>query len=91
MPLVDRCLRDADAPKVLALEDLVGPLIEEGHKTLVFSQFVTLLDLLRYKAKQQGWPHFENSDTGGRAASMRNDWRGFCRTAALARTLLSSA
>jgi SNF2 family DNA or RNA helicase len=56
--LVDGSLRHADSPKMLALEDLVGPLIEEGHKTLVFSQFVTMLDLLRDKAKQQGWPHF---------------------------------
>jgi SNF2-related domain/Helicase conserved C-terminal domain len=56
--LVDVSLRHAEAPKVLALEDLIGPLIEEGHKTLVFSQFVTMLDLLRDKAKKQDWPHF---------------------------------
>jgi SNF2 family DNA or RNA helicase len=56
--LVDARLREAESAKVSALEDLLGPLIEEGHKALVFSQFVTMLDLLREKVKQRGWPHF---------------------------------
>jgi SNF2 family DNA or RNA helicase len=37
---------------------LLEPLLEEGHKVLVFSQFVTMLDLLRENVKQRGWPHF---------------------------------
>ena len=53
--LVDATLREAESAKVSAL---LEPLIEEGHKTLVFSQFVTMLDLLREKVKQRGWPHF---------------------------------
>jgi superfamily II DNA or RNA helicase len=56
--LVDARLRAAESAKVSALEDLLGPLIEEGHKVLVFSQFATMLDLLREKLKQRGWPHF---------------------------------
>ena len=56
--LVDATLLEAESAKVSALEDLLEPLIEEGHKTLVFSQFVTMLDLLREKVKQRGWPHF---------------------------------
>ena len=56
--LVDARLREAESAKVSALEELLEPLIEEGHKTLVFSQFVTMLDLLREKVKQRGWPHF---------------------------------
>jgi SNF2 family DNA or RNA helicase len=56
--LVDARLRGAESPKVSALEDLLEPLIEEGHKALVFSQFVTMLDLLRERVKQCGWPHF---------------------------------
>jgi hypothetical protein len=56
--LVDARLREAESAKVSALEDLLEPLIEEGHKALVFSQFVTMLDLLRDKVKQRGWPHF---------------------------------
>jgi superfamily II DNA or RNA helicase len=56
--LVDARLREAESAKVSALEDLLEPLIEGGHKALVFSQFVTMLDLLREKVKQRGWPHF---------------------------------
>ena len=56
--LVDANLREAESAKVSALEDLLEPLLEEGHKVLVFSQFVTMLDLLRENVKQRGWPHF---------------------------------
>lgn len=56
--LVDAKLRRAEAAKVSALEDLLEPLMEEGHKVLVFSQFVTMLDLLRETVNQHGWPHF---------------------------------
>jgi SNF2 domain-containing protein/helicase-like protein len=56
--LVDANLRQAESAKVSALEDLLEPLLEEGHKVLVFSQFVTMLDLLRENVKQRGWPHF---------------------------------
>jgi SNF2 family DNA or RNA helicase len=37
---------------------LLEPLIEEGHKVLVFSQFVTMLDILRENARDRGWRHF---------------------------------
>ena len=55
---MDATLREAESAKVSALEDLLEPLIEEGHQVLVFSQFVTMLDLLREKVNQHGWPHF---------------------------------
>ena len=32
--------------------------MEEGHKVLVFSQFVTMLDILRNILKERKWPHF---------------------------------
>jgi SNF2 family DNA or RNA helicase len=32
--------------------------MEEGHKVLVFSQFVTMLDLLRDKMDERQWPYF---------------------------------
>jgi SNF2 family DNA or RNA helicase len=51
-------LQTAESAKVAALEDLLESLMEEGHKALVFSQFVTMLDLLRQKASQRGWRHF---------------------------------
>jgi SNF2 family DNA or RNA helicase len=56
--LVDRTLRGAQSAKVAALEDLLEPLMDEGHKVLVFSQFVTMLDLLRETVQQRRWPHF---------------------------------
>ena len=56
--LVDGKLREAESAKLVALEDLLEPLIEEGHKVLVFSQFVTMLDLLRDTVKQREWPHY---------------------------------
>ena len=56
--LVDGQARDAGSAKLDALVDLLGPLMEEGHKVLVFSQFVTMLDLLREAVQQREWPHF---------------------------------
>jgi hypothetical protein len=56
--LVDGKLREAESAKVGALLDLLEPLMDEGHKVLVFSQFVTMLDLLRDTVKQREWPHY---------------------------------
>jgi SNF2 family DNA or RNA helicase len=56
--LIDKDLRGAPAAKVSALEDLLEPLMAEGHKVLVFSQFVTMLDILRETIEQRDWPHF---------------------------------
>ena len=56
--LVDGSLRKAESAKVNALVDLLEPLMEEGHKVLVFSQFVTMLDLLQDTVKQHEWQHF---------------------------------
>jgi hypothetical protein len=44
--------------KVEALVEQLEPLIEEGHKVLVFSQFVTMLDLLKTGLEPRGWPLF---------------------------------
>ncbi|MCL4786583.1 MAG: DEAD/DEAH box helicase, partial [Verrucomicrobia bacterium] len=56
--LVDGKLREAESAKVGALVDLLEPLMEEEHKVLVFSQFVTMLDLIRETVEQREWPHF---------------------------------
>lgn len=56
--LVDEKLCAAESAKLAALEDLLEPLMEEGHKVLVFSQFVTMLDILRETVKQREWPHY---------------------------------
>ncbi len=56
--LVDASQEAEPSAKVDALLDLVEPLIEEGHKVLVFSQFVTMLDLLRKTVRGRGWTDF---------------------------------
>jgi SNF2 family DNA or RNA helicase len=48
----------APSAKVEALIETLEPLIEEGQKVLVFSQFVELLDILRDELKQRGWKHW---------------------------------
>ena len=56
--LISEDLTKAESAKVSALEDLLEPIMEEGHKVLVFSQFVTMLDLLKDLAKEKKWKHF---------------------------------
>ncbi|HYG23817.1 MAG TPA: DEAD/DEAH box helicase [Verrucomicrobiae bacterium] len=56
--LVNDKLRTATSAKLEALEDLLEPLMEEGHKVLVFSQFVGMLDLIRDLVKEKSWHHF---------------------------------
>jgi superfamily II DNA or RNA helicase len=48
----------AVSAKVEALMETLEPLMEEGEKVLVFSQFVELLDILRGEMKARGWQHW---------------------------------
>ena len=48
----------AASAKVEALIETLEPLIEEGEKVLVFSQFVGLLDILRDEIKKREWKHW---------------------------------
>jgi SNF2 family DNA or RNA helicase len=56
------------AAKVEALLEQLEPLMEEGQKVLVFSQFVSMLELLREALAEKGWPLFflsgETEDRG---------------------------
>ncbi len=47
-----------DGAKLEALLETLEPLIEEGEKVLVFSQFVELLDLVRQALDRRGWKHW---------------------------------
>jgi SNF2 family DNA or RNA helicase len=51
---------DSKAPsaKTEALLEQLEPLMEEGQKVLVFSQFVEMLNLLRPEVEQRNWPLF---------------------------------
>jgi hypothetical protein len=51
---------DSTAPsaKTEALLEQLEPIIEEGHKVLVFSQFVEMLNLLQSAIAERKWPMF---------------------------------
>ncbi len=48
----------AASAKTEALLELLEPLMEEGQKVLVFSQFVELLSLLKPELEKREWPRF---------------------------------
>ena len=55
---------DEDGPavesaKVGALMDLLEPLMEEGQKVLVFSQFVQMLEIIEDEIRTRGWRSFK--------------------------------
>jgi ATP-dependent DNA helicase len=43
--------------KMLLLDALLPPLIDNGHKVLIFSQFTTSLDLIGQYLTLRSWPH----------------------------------
>ncbi|HEX5220644.1 MAG TPA: DEAD/DEAH box helicase [Verrucomicrobiae bacterium] len=62
----------AASAKVEALIETLEPLIEEGQKVLVFSQFVELLDILRREMEPRGWRHwYLAGDTEDRGALVK--------------------
>ena len=44
--------------KLEALMDLLEPIMEEGQKILVFSQFVDMLEIIRRSVDERGWKNF---------------------------------
>ena len=48
----------AASAKTEALLEQLEPLMDEGQKVLVFSQFVAMLNLLRPELEQRNWPLF---------------------------------
>ena len=48
----------AESAKVEALLETLEPLMEQGQKVLVFSQFVEMLDLLKEAIAARGWPTY---------------------------------
>jgi SNF2 family DNA or RNA helicase len=47
-----------NSAKLEALMELLEPLIEEGNKILVFSQFVEMLKLIQHRVTELQWPNF---------------------------------
>lgn len=47
-----------DSAKLAALIEQMEPIMEEGQKVLVFSQFVEMLEIIQAETAQQGWTTF---------------------------------
>lgn len=47
-----------ESAKLAALIEQMEPVIEEGQKVLVFSQFVEMLEIIQAETTQQGWTTF---------------------------------
>ncbi len=66
----------ADSAKMDALIDLLEPLIERGHKVLVFSQFVEMLARVEREIDARSWSSFiltgETEDRGELVDSFQN-------------------
>ncbi|WP_395751272.1 SNF2-related protein [Prosthecobacter sp.] len=49
----------SESAKVAALMELLEPLMDEGQKVLVFSQFVEMLAIIEAEIQERGWPSFK--------------------------------
>ncbi|HEV7403877.1 MAG TPA: DEAD/DEAH box helicase [Chthoniobacteraceae bacterium] len=56
--LVDATSAEEPSAKVEALMEMLEPLLEEGRKVLVFSQFVGVLEILQAEIQKREWKHF---------------------------------
>lgn len=71
--LADPELSNAESAKQEALFDLLEPLIEEGHKVLVFSQFVSMLERLQTEITRREWKsYYLAGDTEDRGTLVKN-------------------
>jgi len=55
--LVDKSAENEDSAKLTATLDLIQELNAEGHKVLLFSQFVTMLKIIRGKLEEMNLPY----------------------------------
>jgi superfamily II DNA or RNA helicase len=70
--LIDRSRRDEPSTKLDVLLPRLTEVIEEGHKALVFSQFTTLLGIVRDRLDRSGMPYeYLDGRTRNRAARVR--------------------
>lgn len=52
-------LKEGTSAKVSALLETLEPLMEDGHKVLVFSQFVGMLEIIEKEIKARKWTQFK--------------------------------
>lgn len=56
--LVDKSTNDQESAKFTATLELIEELHAEGHKVLLFSQFVTMLNIIREKLEEMKVPYY---------------------------------
>lgn len=74
---IDSLSPEETSGKWPVLEELLQETLEGGHKALIFSQFVTMLRLVREKVTEQGTPHSyldgSTQDRAGEVAAFQTD------------------
>ena len=71
--LINPELRNEESAKLTAALDLIEQLHEEGHKVLFFSQFVSMLKIVRERLEQMNLPfHWLTGASDNRAEIVRN-------------------
>jgi len=71
--LVSEKAANTESAKLTALFDLLEPIVAEGHKVLVFSQFIQMLALIRAEIERREWQHFLlTGDTEDRGPLVQN-------------------
>lgn len=65
----------ATSAKLDALIELLDPLMQEGHKVIVFSQFVDMIHLIEDELRQNEWPHFILTGTTDDRGALVNEFQ----------------
>jgi SNF2 family DNA or RNA helicase len=68
--LIDKAGGAESSAKLEALLELLEPLLQEGNKVLVFSQFVEMLDLIEAQISAAKWPSFKLTGATRRRAQV---------------------
>jgi superfamily II DNA or RNA helicase len=68
-----RKFEDEDSGKLVALRELIQTCVDGGHKVLVFSQFVSMLTIIRRAMEEDGVPYeYLDGSTKDRAERVEN-------------------
>jgi len=71
----------SESAKVAALMELLEPLMEEGQKVLVFSQFVEMLAIIEAEIQERGWQSFKLTGQTEDRGTLVNDFQTYAGAA----------
>ncbi|MEQ9498235.1 MAG: DEAD/DEAH box helicase [Deltaproteobacteria bacterium] len=75
--LIDKTRMAEDSAKLASLFTMIDHVVQNGHKALVFSQFTTLLQIVRMRLEREGIKHSyldgATRDRGGACEAFQND------------------